>query len=455
MNRGNHVHLLLVVLMSLLAGSPSISLGASIEETGREAARILGDLVRLDTTNPPGNESLVADYLSRLFEREGIAYQRLARDEGRDNVIARLQGSGKGRPILLYSHSDVVPADPGWGTWTVNPFSGEVRDGYLYGRGAIDAKGLLVCHLMALLELHRNKVKLDRDVIFLAAASEETGSGPGVLWLLRNHPEVIDAEVAFGEGGRVWASGDTVWGAWVQAGEKSAHNLTVTAIGDAGHASVPRGRNAAGRLARAIARIEELDLPERMNPVSEAFLEIMGPLDRRLEEGKPRFEAITRSTVTVTSLQSGVKSNVIPPFAEANLNLRLLPGENLAEITTLIEEAAHEPGVTVRHKPGVENGASLVSFETPFFETISSAIHAHWPEAAVAPYLSPGTSDASKLRAAGILAYGLMPFPMSRNDSRGVHGVDERVRLDYLTEGVSLTYSIVRRWAEIHDGKSR
>lgn len=433
--------------MSLLAGTPRVGLAASMEKAGREAARILGDLVRLDTTNPPGNESLVADYLARLFEREGIAYQRLSRDDGRDNIIARLHGSGEGKPLLLYSHSDVVPADPGWGTWTVDPFSGEVRDGYLYGRGAIDAKGLLVCHLMTLLMLNRDNVPLDRDVIFLAAASEETGSGPGVIWLLENHREVIDAEVALGEGGRVWASGDTVWGAWVQAGEKSAHNLTVTAIGDAGHASVPRGRNAAGRLARAITRIEALDLPERPNPVSEEFLRVMGPMDRRLEEGKPRYEAITRSTVTVTSLRSGVKSNVIPPFAEANLNLRLLPGEDLGEITQLIEDAAAEEGVTVRHKPGVSNGASWIPYDTPFFGAISDAVHAHWPEAVVAPYLSPGTSDASKLRAAGIKAYGLMPFPMTREESRGVHGVDERVSLAYLTEGVSLTHTIVLKWA--------
>lgn len=433
--------------MALFFGTPSRGRSADMEKAGREAARLLGDLVRLDTTNPPGNESLVADYLARLFEREGIAYQRLARDPGRDNIIARLHGSGKGEPILLYSHSDVVPADPGWGTWAVDPFSGEVRDGYLYGRGAIDAKGLMVCQLMTLLMLHRDQVPLDRDVIFLAAASEETGSAPGVIWLLENHPDVIRAEVALGEGGRVWMRGDTVWSAWVQAGEKSAHNLTVTAVGDAGHASVPRGRNAVGRLARAIARIEEMELPERPNPVSEAFIRIIGPLDPRLENGKPRFEAITRSTVTVTGIEGGVKSNVIPPFAQANLNVRLLPGEDLDEVTHAIEQAANEPGVTVRHHPGVTNGATLVPYETPFFDTISSAVRAHWPEAVVAPYLSPGTSDASKLRNAGILAYGLMPFPLTAADSKGVHGVDERVRLDNLRQGVSLTWTIVRNWA--------
>jgi len=438
--------------VSLLSSVAPALDGASMDESGREAARILGDLVRLDTTNPPGNESLVADYLGRLFEREGIEYVRLARDNGRDNVIARLRGRGEGRPILLYSHSDVVPADSGWGSWSVDPFSGEVRDGYLYGRGAIDAKGLLVCHLMAMLTTHREKVPLARDVIFLAAASEETGGGPGVVWLLENHRDLIDAEVALGEGGRIWTTSDTVWGAWIQAGEKSAHNLTVTAVGDAGHASVPRGRNAAGRLARAIARIEEAELPERLNPVSESFLAIMGPLDSRLDEGKPRFEAITRSTVTVTGLRGGVKSNVIPPHAEANLNLRLLPGEDLGDVTAHLERVAAEEGVTIRHRAGAVNGASIVPIDTDFYRLLSQVIGERWPAVVIAPYLSPATSDASKLRAAGILAYGLMPFPLSREDSRGVHGVDERVSLKALAEGVALTQEIVSRFAGLRDG---
>ncbi len=416
-------------------------------EAGREAARILTDLVRLDTTNPPGREELVAAYLAELLDREGITYLRLARDEGRDNLVARYHGAGRGRPILLYSHSDVVPADAGWGGWTVDPFAGEVKDGRLYGRGAVDAKGLLVCHLEALLLLKRGNVPLDRDVIFLAAAAEETGGGPGVAWLLREHRDLLDAGTALGEGGRVWSEDGVVRSVWLQAGEKSAHNLTVTATGTAGHASVPTERNAAERLVRALDRMLEVRLPRRINPVSREFLRRMVRVDPRVRKGKPRYTAITRSTFTITSLESGVKSNVIPPVARANLNLRLLPGEDLEAVTALLQAAARDTAVHVRHRPGAVNGATLVPFETPFFDTLSAAASRRWPGAVVAPYLSPGTSDASKLRRAGILTYGLMPFPLEEGEDTGVHGADERIDLEALSEGVRLTYEILLAWA--------
>ncbi len=424
------------------------------EEMGREAARILADLIRLDTTNPPGNEFLVAEYLGNILDREGITYIRTATDEGRDNFIARYHGSGQEKPILLYSHSDVVPADVGWGSWTMDPFAGEVKDGVLYGRGAIDAKGLIVSHLAALILLKRNNIPLDRDVIFLVAAAEETGGGPGVAWLLEERPDLIDASVALGEGGRVWTDGNTIQSLWLQAAEKSAHNLKVTAIGEAGHAAIPSRKNAIEKLSRVLTRINQYRFEQNFNPVSETFISIMQPVDSRIQPGKPRYEAITRNTFAVTLVEGGIKTNVVPPFASANLNLRLLPGENLEQATRVLEEVAAEEGVTVRHKAGVQGGGSIIDFDTPFFNTVSEAAEKTWPGIVVAPYISPGTSDATKLRRAGIQAYGVMPFPLTPEENSSVHGADERIRLDALTDGIRFIYRILVSWAEVENGNS-
>ncbi|MDP8205510.1 MAG: M20/M25/M40 family metallo-hydrolase [Candidatus Electryonea clarkiae] len=438
--------LLLLLLYSTSVGKPSVD-RPDFDKAGREAARILSDIIRLDSTNPPGNESLVADYLSEVLDREGIQNISLAKVEGRDNLIARYHGTGKADPILLYSHSDVVPADPGWGVWTVPPFSGEVRNGTLYGRGAIDAKGLAVSHISALILLKRNNVILDRDVIVLVAAAEETGGGPGMKWLLENHRELIDAEVALGEGGRVWERADSVWSVWLQAGEKSAHNLKITAIGETGHSAVRSSRNAIERLNKALLNIQQYQFETRMNPVSERFLDIIQPFQKKLKSGNPRYEAIIRSIASVTLIKGGIKTNVIPDFAEANLNLRLLPGEDLDVVTRELNEVTGLDGITVRHRTGSINNASIVSFETPFYESISETAQKLWSEAVIAPYLSPGTSDASKLRKAGILTYGLMPFPLTAKESSTIHGVDERIRLESLKDGIEFTYEIVLNWA--------
>ncbi len=416
-------------------------------EIGREAARMLADIIRLDTTNPPGNENIVADYLADVFEREGIRYQRLARDTGRDNVIARYHGSGHADPILLYSHSDVVPATSEWGIWSVPPFSGVVQDGSLYGRGAIDAKGLLVCHLAAMLLLKRNNIALDRDVIFLAAAAEETGGGPGVAWLLNEHRDAIEAGVALGEGGRVWVRSDTVWSVMIQAAEKSAHNLKVTALGQAGHASVPSSENAIVILNDALQVINNYQFPLVFNPVTSEFFERITPYDTRVEDGFSRYDALTHNTATVTLIEGGVKTNIIPAFAQANLNSRILPGEDLDSVVAVLEAAVNDPRVTIRHKPGVVNGATINSFDTPLYYCIEQTALGRWPSAVITPYQSPATSDASKLRRAGILTYGLLPFPLTEEESSTVHGPDERVNLENLTEGVIFMYEILLNWA--------
>lgn len=248
-------------------------------------------------------------------------------------------------------------------------------------------------------------------------------------------------------GGRVWERADSVWSVWIQAGEKSAHNLTVTALGESGHASVPSDQNAIYRLSKALVAIKSYQFPTRQLDLTDEFFKRLAPYDERIKQGHPRFDALRQNTISITLIEGGVKTNVIPDFAQANLNLRILPEENLEEVTMALEYAANDTLVRVRHKPGVQNGAAMVPFDTPFFTTIEDAAHKLWPQAVTAPYLTPATSDASKLRRAGILTYGLLPFPLTEEESGGVHGIDERVRLKNLTLGVRFTYEIVISWA--------
>ncbi|MBD3166599.1 M20/M25/M40 family metallo-hydrolase [bacterium] len=436
-----------LTLMQLPALFSTSAAEPDYEDIGREAARILADLVRINTTNPPGNESKAVDYLARLFDREGVLYVRTAEVDGRENIIARYHGSGEKRPILLYSHTDVVPADAGWGEWTVDPFSGIVRDGILYGRGAIDAKGLVAVHAATMLLLKRENIPLDRDVIFLAAAAEETGGGPGIAWLLEEHRELIDAEYALGEGGRVQQRADSVWSVWVQAGEKAAHNLTVTALGTAKHAAIPSRYNAIDRLTDALVRLRAHTFPPRPNAVTEAFRRNLESVAPELFPRSDRYDAMQRTTISVTLIEGGIKTNVIPDYAEANLNLRLVPGEDLDSVVTVLNDVVADENVKVAKQPWAVSRAGTVSFETPFYNAIESTANVLWPHAVVTPYLSPGTSDASKLRDAGIIAYGLMPFPLTAAESDRVHGVDESIRLDALQEGIRFTYELLKRWS--------
>ncbi len=224
--------------------------------------RILVDLIRLDTTNPPGNETRVAEYLKKLCETEGIAAQTLGDDPSRLNFIARLPGLGKLRPLLLMAHSDVVPADRS--QWTVDPFLGESRDGFIYGRGAQDDKSLLAAELAVLIDLKRRGVKLDRDIILLSEADEEAGS-TGIQWLIAKAWDKIDAEFALNEGGFAitTASGQRVYE--IQTTEKIPTRVVLVAHGTAGHGSLPRDDNPVLHLARAIERITEADQPVHLN----------------------------------------------------------------------------------------------------------------------------------------------------------------------------------------------
>src|SRR5215470_12292309 len=334
------------------------------------AHEYLIELIRLDTTNPPGHETRVANYLKKIAAGEGIACELLGGDPERLNFIARLEG-GPGRPLLLMAHSDVVPAERK--QWSVDPFAAIEREGFLYGRGSQDDKSLLAAEMAVLVELKRRGAKLRRPVILLSEADEEADSS-GIQWLIQNAYSKINAEFAINEGGFAFdvPSGQRIF--QIQTAEKIPSRVSLTARGTAGHGSLPRPDNPVVHLARAIARIAAAEQPVRMNTTTRRYFREMakipdyqwiGPYLPRLEDGAgaiaaateirdrdPEFDAQLHTTMSPTMLTAGVKINVIPTVAEGQVDIRRLPDETREEIIARVRRIINDPAVEVAPAPG-------------------------------------------------------------------------------------------------------
>ncbi len=425
-----------------------------------EAVPILQDYLRIDTTNPPGRERAAADFLQRLFEREGIESRVYDLGDGRANVLARLPGRGGRRPILLLNHMDVVPADAA--RWTVPPFAGEIRDGYVWGRGATDMKGTAICQLMTMLLLKRSGVALERDVLFLGTADEEEGGADGVQAMVdRYRADLRDAEFVLTEGNTLSVeNGKTV--SWdVDVTEKSALWLRVVATGKAGHASIPEPDGAVARLIRGLSRILAWEPPVRLIPAVDAYFRQVsasatGDLRRALADPRqalrdpklraalladPFRAACLRATISVTGLKGSDKVNVIPGEASATLDCRLLPGDDPQAFLTALAKAAGDPGL--RFEPqGALARATESSIDTELFRAILRARDRFEPGV---PVLTPpltSSTDATLLRQVGMVVYGFEPFHLSEDDDRS-HGDDERLSLVNLRFGLEVTYAVV------------
>lgn len=427
------------------------------------AQRYLIDLIKLDTTNPPGNETRAAQYLKRVADAEGIPAELLGDDPARLNFVARLKASQPSglKPLLLMAHTDVVPADPS--QWTVPAFSSERRAGYIYGRGAQDDKSLLAAELAVLVELKRNAVKLRRDIILVAEADEEAGS-LGIQWLVKHAFSKIDAEFGINEGGfaEETASGRRLY--QIQTTEKIPTRVILTARGKAGHGSLPRADNAVLHLARAITRITEADQPVALNTTTRRYLNEMaklpdfawlGPLARKLENGaspavareirarEPEFDAILHSTVSPTMLTAGMKINVIPNSAEAHVDVRRLPTETREEVMARFRGQINDPAVEVSSAPGQDMPATEPSaLTTGLYVAMERLLLASHPKATVIPYMSRGATDSSYLRQKGMALYGAPLFLRERGESRA-HGNDERIAAASLDNGTSMLWKIV------------
>jgi acetylornithine deacetylase/succinyl-diaminopimelate desuccinylase-like protein len=455
------IHMQFRVCLFLLAGMTCFAQQAPA--LGESTRKYLAGLIKLDTSNPPGNETRVAQYLKQAVEGQGIACELLGDDPKRLNFVARLKGTGEGgRPLLIMAHSDVVPVDRK--QWTVEPFAALVKDGYLYGRGATDTKSLLAAELAVFLELKRSGVKLKRDVIFLSEADEEAGS-QGIQWLIKNAYAKIDAEFAINEGGSAADTMSQTRVFQIQTSEKIPTRVILTGHGTAGHGSLPRADNAVVHLARAITRLAEADQPVRLNSTTRRYLNELSKLPEynwlqsqlmRLEndstsataanqirDRETELEAILRTTVSPTMLAAGMKINVIPNSAEAQVDVRRLPNETQQEVLARFRKIVNDPAVDVMPASGQEMPATEPSaLTTVLYKTLERTFLAATKKAVVVPFMSRGATDGSFLRQKGMAVYGAPIFVRDGRESRA-HGNDERIELENLSRGVGLLWTVV------------
>ena len=448
--------MLLPLLLALFA--PSAAAADYDADLRRETLMHTKALIRLDTSNPPGNEIVAAKYIKQALEKDGIETVLYTSTGTRTSAIARLKGDGSKKPFLLMCHTDVVPADRAG--WTVPPFEATLKDDYLYGRGAADIKSLCGAQMAVLSWLARTKTPLARDVIFFAEADEENGTSPRhIEQLLKEKPELIDAEYGINEGGRMVWSYNRVTEVRVQAAEKEYMDLTLKAKGRPGHASRPTPDNAVARLARAVAKLSSHRFPVRLNPVSQGYLERQAELDSSVRasvrallaapEGprrdaaaealvavSPELAALVRETVTPTMLKAGYKSNVIPGDAYATLNARLLPGRKPEELIADIKAIVGDPGIEFVFEPPTRAPVGAMPVDTPLYNAITKAASKQSPAPAVMPFMAAWTTDSADLRARGTIVYGVDP-PTTDEDDLRTHGDDERVSLtglDYFAD---------------------
>jgi acetylornithine deacetylase/succinyl-diaminopimelate desuccinylase-like protein len=426
------------------------------------ARKYLSDMARLDTTNPPGNETRMARYIKDVLDAAGIACQLAGSDPDRLNVVARLPGSGEGRPLLLMAHSDVVPADPQ--QWTVPPFAAEVREDYLYGRGTQDDKSLLAAELAVVTELKRRNLALRRDVILLSESDEEAGS-TGIQWLIRNDWKAIDAEFALNEGGFAMdlPSGRRVF--QVQTAEKVPTRAILRAHGTAGHGSLPRPDNPVVALARAVVRLAEAEQPVRMNATTRRYFAALAGLDEfrwlspllpaldnpatavaaaaEVRSRDPELDAQLHTTMSPTVFSAGNKVNVIPNTAEAQVDVRRMPDETQEEIFARMRRIIHDRSVEVLPAPEQEMPSTEPSsLTTELYKTMDTVFQKASPHALVVPYMQRGATDGSFLRAKGMAVYGVAAFVRDGPESRA-HGNDERISWTNLDAGTNLLWEIV------------
>lgn len=431
----------------------------------RDAVKTLVDLIRLDTTQPRGNEDRVANYLKVRLDKAGIESRIYAAVPGRSNIVARIKGNGSARPILLIAHTDVVAVERTH--WSVPPFKGAIQDGRIYGRGATDDKSIAAANLEILLALHRYRVRLDRDVIFLAVADEESGGELGVSYMVHNHFDAIDAEFAINEGGRGYIDPSTGEYVNFQIGtaEKTPRRARLIAHGQAGHGSVPTRDNPIGVLARAVARLFDTPMPMRLDqttrtffsrlakasPKSEAdiYRAILQPtpgddVQEQLRRINPSYDAIIRTTISPTIIKGGYPRNVIPSEAEATLDIRALPGTDPDEMFSRIRRIIDDPSIEIVPMAVTRPDHQPASLDTEMFHAFESVLVRDHPGALVLPVMLTGATDSAQLRASGIAAYGFGPGVVI-GEANGVHGNDEYVRVDAFKEYVRLMWDIVNQ----------
>ncbi len=452
---------LLLALPSPGAGQQAVDRGALRDE----AVALLSEYLRIRSVNPPGNELAAAQWLARVLAREGIDAVILDTADlgpGRANLYARFPGDGSQPAIALVHHMDVVPASPEH--WSVDPFAGSVRDGYVWGRGVLDMKGHGVVQLMALLALKRSGVRLTRDVVFIANADEEVG-GLGSRVFIGSHPDLLaGVEYVLTEGADTRVENGRVRWFGVDVGEKRVFWRKLTVQGAASHGSVPTAANPVPRLVRALARLAEWETPLRVTPAVDRFFRAQalyeaGDARRWLADAaaalrdsagrawllsEPERNALLRNTVSLTVLSGSDKTNSIPSEASAELDIRLLPDQDTLAFLEDLERVIADPGITLSPIGDVppQYDAPL---DTELFRVIERVVGEMLPGIPVATPISPGATDRPYYAAAGLVVYGIDPYLVELEDNRrGIHGVDERLSVENVGFGVEFYVRLLR-----------
>jgi acetylornithine deacetylase/succinyl-diaminopimelate desuccinylase-like protein len=430
----------------------------------KESIHHLQKYLRIDTVNPPGNEMEGARFFKKIFDAESIPCQIFEPSPGRGNLLATLKGNGKKRPILLLNHMDVVPVERE--RWSFDPFAGIIQDGYLYGRGAIDDKSMGIIEMMALFILKREKVPLEKDILFFAAADEETGGKWGVQWAMENVSSLRNSEYALNEGGYVILNetGDPDRYE-ISNGQKVVFQLRLKARGTSGHGSMPHPDNPNVKLIHALEAVTQWETPYNILPMVKEYFFRMAPKqppDERkffedIEKGlsdpsfsarltsNPIYNAMVRDTISLTMLQGGSKANVIPSESNATLDCRLIPGSSKKNF---LKEIKRRLGEEIEVEGSMEgNPVPPSPFNTDLFQAIQKFASKNDPDCPVVPFLLPGATDSRFLRERGMTTYDFCPFRLQEKEIYRIHGNDERIAIENLKFGMKMLFEVLKEVA--------
>lgn len=450
-------------------GMPSSRVPAQhLQQYSELAVTWMQQYLRINTTNPPGNEIKAVAFYKKILDQEGIENRVFEYAPGRGDLWARLPHTTAvaKRPIVLLNHMDVVTSDPS--KWKVPPFSGEIKDGYLWGRGAQDMKDEGLAQLVVMVMLKREKVALDRDVIFLAVSDEEA-DGTGTDWFIAHQRDLLEnAEFLINEGGEnlLGADGQVKY-VGVDVGEKTTYWLHVVAHGRPGHASRPNPDSAPDRLVRALNKIIAYKTPLRVLPVVDEFLRDMAPYeppaeaayyrdvrkaiqDKKFQEDVERDESLNfllRDTISLTMMGGSQQTNVIPPEAWANLDVRILPGGDPKALLAEVRKVVDDPNVTIEPLNEEFRVANYSGTDNSLWAAIREVSGKYFPGTPVVPHITSGYTENQRYRPLGIVAYGFNPYTATDEEGNTEHGNDERIRVEEVKRGPRILFDVVAQVA--------
>lgn len=447
----------IVVALAIGCAAFAQSAAPDFGKAQNEAVQFLSGLVKIDTSNPPGNETRAAEYIKSVLAAEGISAQIFESAPGRGNLVARLKGNGKKKPLLLMGHLDVVGVERD--KWSMDPFAAIIKDGYLYGRGSIDDKSMDAANLEVFLLLHRLKTPLDRDVILMAEAGEEGTTQFGIDFMVEKHWDEIACEYAFNEGGNIPEENGKVQYVAVSTTQKVPRGFSLVAHGTSGHGSAPRMDNAIAHLAAAVSKAANWEAPMRLNETTKRFFELMARIStpqkaslyahvedpavqEKLRAYEPSYYSMLRTSLVPTIIKGGFRSNVIPAEAEARFDVRALPDENMDALKAELTKLFNDPAIKIVDAENAHQRPATPpsGLDTAAFHALERAQQKIFPGVQTIPIMQVGATDSAQLRERGVQAYDIGTV-MSTEDVKRVHGNDERVEIAGFGKFVEFLYT--------------